>query len=175
VHTGWGLVAVRGSRGELVESGVLRAGSASVPFAKRLHRLQVEFERLVRRLAPDAAAVESPYHGANSRSALQLAHARGVLLAVLAGAGVEIHEYAPATVKKAVTGSGRADKEQVRAMVVRLLGNDAAVGRLDLSDALAVALCHASSLGLRRALDGVGERLARAAARRGPRGRMTPP
>jgi len=97
--------------------------------------------------------VESPFHGVNPRSALQLAHARGVVLAVVAGTGIEIVEYAPAAVKKSVTGTGGADKMQVEFMVVRTLGPGAARSCGDRADALAVALCHlfATGSGLRRA------------------------
>ena len=102
------------------------------------------------RAQSSCAAVESPYLGVNARSALQLAQARGVALAVLAGAGLEVLEYTPATIKKAVTGNGRATKEQVRMMVGQLLRQPRArVETHDQSDALAVALCHASSARLR--------------------------
>ena len=98
---------------------------------------------LLERLGPEQAAVESPFHGVNPRSALQLAHARGVILAALHGAGVPLTEYAPAAVKLSVTGNGRAEKAQVQDMVVRLLRIPG--GRApdtDAADALAVALCH---------------------------------
>ena len=143
--TGWGLVGGSPGRSLLLDCGDIRLGSASDSLARRLARLERELRELVDRLCPSAAAVESSFHGANSRSALQLAHARGVVLAVLAGAGVSIAEYTPATVKKSVTGNGRAPKEQVRSMVGRLLGPEALPPGSDLSDALAVALCHAAS------------------------------
>jgi crossover junction endodeoxyribonuclease RuvC len=125
-----------------VACGVLRARRAEAPLATRLAGLKRDLERLLPRLQPCVAAVETPFHGASARSALFLAHARGVILAVLADAGVEVAEYSPAAVKKAVTGNGRADKEQVAAMVGRLLGETVAGRSRDLSDALAVALCH---------------------------------
>jgi crossover junction endodeoxyribonuclease RuvC len=134
-------------------------------FSRRLGMLQLRFAELVRRVEPSLAAVESPFHGANPRSALQLAHARGVVLATLAAAGVAVAEYTPATVKKSVTGNGRATKQQVRAMVFRLLAATPPHGGSDLSDALAVALCHQSH---RR----VESAQARAAAARGPRRRL---
>ena len=125
----------------LIDSGVIEvvAGGA---FSSRLSRLQRELEGLLAHLAPTAAAVESPFHGINARSALQLAHARGVVLAVLAGAGLEVVEYAPAAVKKSVTGSGGAAKSQVEFMVARTLGPAAAGSCGDRADAIAVALCH---------------------------------
>ena len=99
--------------------------------ASRLARLQDELERLVARLSPDGAAVETPFHGSSARSALQLAHARGVVLAVLGRAELSVGEYSPAQVKKAISGNGRADKAQVGAMVRRLLGLDPREARHD--------------------------------------------
>ena len=141
--TGWGLIGETAGQPAWLDAGVLRLGSATDDLASRLCRLQREMQQLVLRLQPTCSAVEAPYHGVNARSALQLAHSRGVVLAVLATAGFEIHEYSPATVKKAVTGNGRAPKEQVRTMVGHLLRLEAPPSAGDLSDALAVALCHA--------------------------------
>lgn len=117
----------------------------SLEFAVRLHRLQDAFRAVLEETRPDEAAVEAPFHGVSARSALQLAHARGVLLATLAAAPVPIHEYAPASVKKSVCGSGRAEKSQVLSMMVRLLGErSVASWTPDVADALAVAWCHLS-------------------------------
>lgn len=151
VSTGWGLLGGSPSRPRLIDCGVLSLGSRG-SFAERLSHLQRELTDLVGALRPTTSAVESPFHGASARSALKLAHARGVILAVLAGAGVEVTEYAPAAVKNAVAGSGRADKEQVAAMVRRFLDLDEQSRQHDLTDALAVALCHLSSTGFRAAV-----------------------
>jgi crossover junction endodeoxyribonuclease RuvC len=154
--TGWGLLAGSATNPRLIEAGVLRlAGEASL--AGRLALLQRGLTELVERLDPGVAAVEAPFHGASARSALVLAHARGVALAVLASAGVEVVEYSPAAVKKAVTGNGRAGKRQVASMVVRLIGSDLDTRAHDLSDALAVALCHQSVAGF----SGAGRRAER--------------
>lgn len=97
----------------------------------------------MRAARPPRAAVETPFHGASARSALQLAHARGVLLATLAEEKIEVIEYTPATVKKTVTGNGRAEKLQVQEMVVRTLrGAAPPVLTPDVADAIAVALCE---------------------------------
>jgi crossover junction endodeoxyribonuclease RuvC len=141
--TGWGLIGGTAGRPAWLDAGVIRLGTPTNDLADRLCRLQREMEQLVLRAQPTCAAVEAAYHGVNARSALHLAHSRGVVLAVLAGAGLEIHEYTPATVKKAVTGNGRAPKEQVRTMVGHLLRRSLPPASGDLSDALAVALCHA--------------------------------
>jgi crossover junction endodeoxyribonuclease RuvC len=152
VVTGWGLLEGTAARPRLIESGVLRVGSATSSFPERLHRLATGFGDLVRQLAPIEAAVEAPFHGVNPRSALQLSHARGVLLATLSGAGVPVIEYMPASVKVAVAGSGKADKAQIRAMVMRWLGLRSLPGPSDRADALAVALCHLACAGHARAV-----------------------
>jgi crossover junction endodeoxyribonuclease RuvC len=113
-----------------------------MPFASRLSALGEELARVLETLEPSACAVESPFHGSNARSALQLAHARGVILSVLGRSGMSPVEYAPATVKMTVCGNGRADKEQVRAMVSRLTRQDPEALSHDVADAIAVALCH---------------------------------
>ena len=92
----------------------------------------------------DAVAIEAVFHAQHARSALQLGHARGVLILAAAQAEIEPFEYPPSTVKKAVTGDGSADKEQVRKMVTMLLGADIS-GPSDQTDALAVAICHAQA------------------------------
>jgi crossover junction endodeoxyribonuclease RuvC len=141
--TGWGLVASEPSGLQLLESDVIRIG-AGIALSDGLALLYSRLESVVRRIEPTAAAVEAPFHGVNARSALRLAHARGVVLAVLGAAAIPVAEYTPATVKKSVTGDGRAGKEQVRRMVSHLLGRARLGGGRDLSDALAVALCHAA-------------------------------
>jgi crossover junction endodeoxyribonuclease RuvC len=146
--TGWGLLD---GGPVLIDCGVIRLQRAR-SFPARLSLLHDELVRLVDRHRPTTAAVESPYHGSSARSALQLAHARGVILAVLAGAGVEVAEYTPATVKKSVTGNGRAEKDQVRRMVARLLDDRVAGHPDDLTDALAVALCHEAARKLSEAV-----------------------
>ncbi len=162
-RTGWGLLGGSARRPELIDSGVIRLPAAR-SFAERLAHLQQAIDALAGRLEPDIAAVESSFHGISARASIQLAHARGVVLAALAARGVEIVEYTPATVKKSVAGDGRADKERIRIMVERLLRSaDPAVpaGRErgdDRTDALAVALCHAAHDGHRAALRRAGLR-----------------
>lgn len=143
--TGWGLVESVANRCRLLDCDVIRTDGRDAPLAERLSRLYAELDAVVRGAGATAAAVEAPFHGANARSALQLAHARGVVLAVLGAAGVSVTEYSPATVKKSVTGDGAAGKQVVRRMVSRLLGRARLRGSSDLSDALAVALCHAAA------------------------------
>ena len=131
-------------RPTLEACGAIRLGN-STDFASRLGVLHEQLEAIVERLQPAAAAVEAPFHGKSPRSSLQLAHARGVALAVLGRAGIPVAEYSPASIKLFVTGSGRAEKDQVRHMVIRVLRRDSIDGPDDVTDALAVALCHAGS------------------------------
>jgi crossover junction endodeoxyribonuclease RuvC len=139
VATGWGIVECEGSRLRHVASGVLRPPGPDP--ARRLARIQLELADLVRRHAPQTAALEAVFVARNPRSALKLGQARGVALAVCGEAGLETSEYAPARVKGAVAGYGAADKAQVQAMVCRLLGLERAPAR-DAADALAIAICH---------------------------------
>jgi crossover junction endodeoxyribonuclease RuvC len=143
LHTGYGLVARTGSAITLVEAGRISC-PRTLALPARLAHLAACLGELVSRHRPDLAALETPFHGLNARSLIVLAEARGALLAVLAGRGVEIAEYSPAEVKSAVTGNGRADKLQVARMVKLLLGatKESAISP-DASDALALALCCA--------------------------------
>ena len=124
----------------------------NIGFARRLAALEHRFEAVLARSRPDVAVVESLFHGVNARSALQLAHSRGVLLAVLGRLGIPVEEYTPATIKKTVTGSGRADKDQVRRMVQALLAVRLEGSSTDMSDALAAAYCHLAHGGFKAAV-----------------------
>jgi crossover junction endodeoxyribonuclease RuvC len=153
--TGWGAVDVSGARPRVVDCGLIRI-PRSKPFAVRLHLLREALAEVAQRVDPVVACVEAPFHGINPRSALQLAHARGVVLASLAGASIPVEEVPPATVKQVVAGSGRADKAQVQTMIRRLLDTDLSWDSEDVSDALAVAYCWAVHREHRRNLERAG-------------------
>lgn len=152
-HTGFAVVARQGSRLTPVTFGRWSLPShKSVP--ERLGILVGELEQLLEQVTPGTAVLESLFHGPNSRSLIVLAQARGALLSVLARHGLEIREYSPAEVKSAVTGNGRAGKQQVSRMVGLLLGVEGKRLAADETDALAVAICGAQRLridGLARA------------------------
>jgi crossover junction endodeoxyribonuclease RuvC len=112
------------------------------PLESRLHQLFEALSAEMRRHAPRIVAVEEIFYSRNARSALVLGHARGVALLAAAIAGAEVRSFAATVIKQAVTGSGRAEKEQVARMIKALLGVRVAV-RADASDALAIALCGA--------------------------------
>jgi len=145
--TGFGVIEARRDRLRLVEAGTVRA-PAGAELAERLRVLGDGLEALLDRCEPDSVAMEGIFTGRNARSALTIAHVRGAYLLLLARRRLPVAEYAPATVKRAVTGHGTAAKEQVRGMVGRLLHAPAGPGlALDASDALAVAICHFHTTG----------------------------
>lgn len=141
VRAGWAVIEGSIDRPRLVGCGAINLGPRR-EFADRLARLHEALAGVIASHRPSVAAVEASFHGVSARSALQLAHARGVVLAVAAAAGVPVQEYTPATVKKSVTGNGRAEKFQVQAMVGRLVPGAGDVRATDVSDAIAIALCH---------------------------------
>lgn len=141
-HTGYGLVERRGS--SLIAHAYGRISPpAKLDLAARLALFTAELARLLDTWKPAAAALESPFHGRNSRSLVVLAQARGALLATLGTHGVPTGEVTPAQVKVAVTGYGRAEKPQVAHMVGVLLALNGRRLDADSADALAVAICYA--------------------------------
>lgn len=140
--TGYGVV-ISGERGalRLVECGVIRP-SAGAALATRLAQVHAELALLIARHAPDVVAVEEAFHARNARTTLVLGQARGVILLAAEQAGASIAEYAPSTIKKAVTGRGGALKPQVGFMVAQLLRLSAAPEPADAADGVAVALTH---------------------------------
>ncbi|HEY0623810.1 crossover junction endodeoxyribonuclease RuvC [Sphingomonas sp.] len=148
--TGWGLIRAEGNRLSHIANGHLKT-DAQAPLSRRLAHLDAMLVALIADHAPHGAAVEEVFVNSNPQSTLKLAHARGVAIAAAARAGLDVGEYAPRLVKKAVVGTGNADKAQVHAMVARLLPG-AKIAGADAADALAVAICHAHHLASARAL-----------------------
>ncbi len=139
--TGWGLIEVHGNRLRHLADGVIGTDGEQ-PLSVRLRALHDALGALVGRHAPDEAAIEETYVNRNGAATLKLGYARGVALLAPALAGIPVTEYGAKAVKKAVVGTGGADKAQIQAMVRRLLPG-AVIGRADAADALAVAICHA--------------------------------
>jgi crossover junction endodeoxyribonuclease RuvC len=138
--TGWGLVRAEGNRLAHVANGQVRT-DARAALPARLARLHEELRAVIGAHGPEAAAVEEVFVNENPQSTLKLGQARGVVLLAAAQAGLEVGEYAPRLVKKALVGTGSANKGQVQAMVQRLLPGAAITGA-DAADALAVAITH---------------------------------
>jgi crossover junction endodeoxyribonuclease RuvC len=145
--TGWGVVEVSGNRSRLVACGAVR--TAAETLAGRLREVHVALRDVAAGHRPGVLAVERPFFGKNASSALTVGMARGTAFLVAAEAGIEVREYPPAVVKRAVVGNGGASKEQVARMVSLLLGLAAAPEPADATDALAVALADAHRAQLR--------------------------
>jgi crossover junction endodeoxyribonuclease RuvC len=143
ITTGFGIIDCERGRITLVEQGSIGTVRGA-ELADRLCRIHEQLLAVIARTAPEAVAVEAPFGGANTKSLIQLAHARGVILLAARSARLDIFEYSPRSVKSAVVGYGGAEKEQVAKMVRMLIPSAAKlVMSADASDALAVAICHA--------------------------------
>lgn len=142
-NLGWGLIEVRGSRLTHIANGILH--SEGEDLAMRLMSLHAQLSRVFATHAPEAAAVEQTFVNKDAVATLKLGQARGIALLVPAQAGIRVGEYAPNAVKKTVVGVGHAQKRQVDHMV-RLHLPGIAIAGPDAADALAVAICHASTL-----------------------------
>ncbi|MGD8400194.1 MAG: crossover junction endodeoxyribonuclease RuvC [Bacillota bacterium] len=141
---GYGLIAQQGNRLKPVKYGVVRTEAAR-PLAARLHKIYRELEGLIAAYRPDALAVEELFFNKNTRTALAVGQARGVILLAAEQAGLEIAEYTPLQVKQGVVGYGRAEKLQIQEMVKMLLCLNELPKPDDAADALAIAICHAHS------------------------------
>ena len=150
--TGWGVIAAEGNRLSHIANGQIRT-DAKAELPERLATLHGELLGVLALHLPGAAAVEEVFVNENPQSTLKLGQARGVALLAAASLRVPVGEYAPRLVKKAVVGTGGADKVQVHAMVARLLPGVKIAGA-DAADALAVAITHAHHLASARALRG---------------------
>jgi crossover junction endodeoxyribonuclease RuvC len=143
--TGYGVV--RGDTSglvTLVECGVIRTRPRD-PLAARLREIHEGITELIARHHPDALSVEDVFYARNVRTTVVLGHARGVVLLAGAQAGIEVFEFPPAEIKKAVVGSGAATKEQVQFMLTRLLRLKAVPSPSDAADGIAAALTYVMS------------------------------
>ena len=142
-RTGYGIVDSDGRTHHMVAAGCIKSSTRD-PLELRLRNIAAELRELIATHQPDSAAVEEVFFSVNARSALKLSHVRGVALLLIAEAGVSFGEYSPLEVKLAVVGYGRAEKSQVQQMVASLLRLPAIIKSEDASDALAIAICHAT-------------------------------
>ena len=150
--TGFGVIRVdRRRRGELLECGVVRT-SARAALPVRLREIHEAVAELVAAFRPAAMSIENVFQGKNVRSALTLGHARGAIILAAALKDVDVFEYAPREIKRAVAGTGSATKDQVAYMVRRHLRLVDSPRPADAADGVAAALCH----GLKGALPDLG-------------------
>jgi crossover junction endodeoxyribonuclease RuvC len=148
VSTGWGIIESKGSSLTFVDCGTI-APNAKAPLSERLLELYTDLSRIITLYKPTSAAIEETFVTANGASTLKLGQARGALIVTLASHGLSVAEYATRSVKKAIVGTGTADKHQVSQMVGVLMpaAREAlAACKHDAADALAIAVTHAHSV-----------------------------
>jgi crossover junction endodeoxyribonuclease RuvC len=149
--SGYGIVTEEDHKLFHVVSGGI-SPSAKQPFPKRLSRIYDELEKIIAKYRPQAVVVEDLFVSNNIKAALKLGHARGVAILAAVNAGLPVFEYAPAEVKQAVVGTGKAEKKQVQIMVRTLLDLPKIPHPADAADALAAAICHIHSSRMREML-----------------------
>lgn len=145
--TGYGVIETDGSHSRHIGSGCIRTADGDFPL--RLGQIFDGISAVIRQWQPGEVAIEQVFVSRNASSALKLGQARGAAVAAIVTQHLPVFEYTPAAVKQGLVGNGRAEKEQVQHMVRVLLRLQGKM-RLDESDALAVALCHAHSQATRR-------------------------
>jgi crossover junction endodeoxyribonuclease RuvC len=149
-RTGWGVIESDGRSHRVLALGVIRT-AVKDPLEQRLAAIAQGLRAVLQDHQPDAAAVEEVFYSQNVKTALKLAHVRGVALLAIAEARITLGEYSPLAIKVSVVGYGRAEKQQVQLMVRTITGFQGLIETEDASDALAVAICHANT-SLRAAL-----------------------
>jgi len=152
--TGYGLIEYQMNRSRMLDFGVVST-QARVPFEIRLLTIYQQIEALIQRYSPDVMAIEELFFSKNTTTAIGAAQGRGVAILAAAKAGIPVYEYTPMQVKLAVTGYGRADKNQVSQMVKTILCLEKIPAKDDAADALAVAICQAHT-GMLRGSKAVG-------------------
>lgn len=140
-RTGYGIIEREGNRTVLIDAGLLSTPAGEEP-AHRLVSLADQLNEVIAAASPAAVAIEKLYFQTNVTTAMSVSEARGVLLATCAAAKLPIAEYTPLQVKQSVTSYGGADKRQVALMVTKLLGLKTTPKPDDVTDAIAIALCH---------------------------------
>ena len=142
-RTGYAILDADGNALRLVEAGLLSTESRETP-ERRLASIAKDVGTVLEKHSPESVAIEELFFSKNVTTAMRVAEARGVILAAVADAGLAAAEYGPGTVKQQLTGFGKAPKDQVALMVCRLVGLKEAPKPDDVTDAIAVAICHAS-------------------------------
>ena len=142
--TGYGIIAKTGNRLEVIDYGVITT-KAGTEFPQRLLTINEKTKYLLETYKPDYMSIEELFLSYNRTTAMGSAHARGVVLLEAARAGIPVYEFTPGQVKLAITGYGKADKNQVIKMVMSLLGIRETIKPDDAADALAIAICLANT------------------------------
>ena len=142
-RTGYGVIDSDGRVHRLVDFGVIRTMKQAA-MEQRLLTIATGLRGKIEEHRPQIVAIEEVFYAVNVKTVLKLSHVRGVALLAVAEAGLELAEYSPLEVKTSVVGYGRAEKSQVQLMVASLLHLENVIASEDASDALAIAICHAT-------------------------------
>jgi len=142
--TGFGVIDEENNKLTLVEYGCIKTSPKNCA-PDRLKSISTELKKIINKFKPENVAVEQLFFASNSKTAIKVGEARGVILLTAAQAGVKVSEYTPLQVKMALTGYGKADKKQIQYMVKNLLKCKEAPSPDDAADALAIAICHINS------------------------------
>ncbi len=142
--TGYSIIDYIGNKFKLIDSGAVLT-KAGVSFPQRLTKIYDDLNLIIDEYSPDAIAVEELFFNQNTKTAINVAQARGIILIVGCKRGIPTFEYTPLQVKQAVTGYGRADKMQVQRMVQSILKVDKVPKLDDITDSMAIGICHAHS------------------------------
>ena len=144
--TGYGIVDTSTNGTKLVEAGEIKS-KASLPLEQRLFNLHNGLEDVTKEFRPDVIAIEELYsHYKHPRTAVIMGHARGILFLVAGKSNISVFSYSATRVKKSLTGMGHASKEQIARMVLSILNCGEIKGHSDVTDAIAVALCHINAV-----------------------------
>lgn len=143
---GYGVIDYTGNRFSVIDYGAVTT-AANIPFTERLAQIYDEIEIVIKKYRPEFMSVEKLFFNNNSKTAIDVSQARGVILLAGKKNGVSVFEYTPLQVKQAVVGYGRAEKKQVMEMTRIILNLDSIPKPDDTADALALAICHAHSSG----------------------------
>ena len=141
--TGFGIVQKNGSKIELLKLGIIDLRNISDPYLK-LKKIFEDVTKLISEFNVNEFAVEAPFFGKNVQSMLKLGKSQGVAIAAALSKDIGVTEYSPREIKQAITGNGNASKEQVATFLESILNKKLQAVTLDATDALAVAICHAS-------------------------------
>ncbi|MDH5468674.1 MAG: crossover junction endodeoxyribonuclease RuvC [Candidatus Aminicenantes bacterium] len=142
--TGFGIIEYSNNTYSVLSSGVIKPSRKKL-FHHKINEIRSRLEELIKAYEPEEVAIENPFYAQNIKTAIALGQVRGATLVAVASHDCSLHEYSPLEIKKAVTGYGQADKNQVREMVKILLNIPGEKLETDASDALAAAFCHLNS------------------------------
>ena len=143
--TGYGIIQFKNNEVGYIKSGIISLKHLDSP-TEKIEIIYSELSRLIKAYSPDEFAIETAFYGKNIQTAMKLGYVRGVAVLAAVHSSVPSKEYSPREIKKAITGKGSASKEQVQYMIQHLLKLEKNFTKLDESDALAIAICHAFKL-----------------------------